>query len=96
VSNPPYVGENERPSLQPEVRDYDPALALFGGPEGWEFPARFIHESYDRLLEDGVLILEIGATQAPILKEKSASRPWKSLLVSQDYQALDRFLILHR
>jgi release factor glutamine methyltransferase len=78
------------------VRDYDPALALFGGPEGWEFPARFIHESYDRLLEDGVLILEIGATQAPILKEKSASRPWKSLLVSQDYQALDRFLILHR
>jgi release factor glutamine methyltransferase len=96
VSNPPYVGENERPSLQPEVRDFDPALALFGGPEGWEFPARFIQESHDRLLEEGVLILEIGATQASILKDKSASRPWKSIEVSQDYQALDRFLILHK
>jgi release factor glutamine methyltransferase len=96
VSNPPYVGENERPSLQPEVRDFDPPLALFGGPEGWEFPARLIHESYDRLLDEGVLILEIGATQASILKGKSASRPWKSFAVSQDYQALDRFLILHK
>lgn len=96
VSNPPYVGELEKPSLQPEVRDHDPALALFGGPEGWEFPARFIHESYEYLVEDGVLILEIGASQASILKEKSASRPWKSFQVSQDYQALDRFLILHK
>lgn len=96
VSNPPYVGEIERPSLQPEVRDFDPALALFGGPEGWELPARLIHEAYDRLLEEGMLILEIGASQASILKDKSASRPWKSFAVSQDYQALDRFLILHK
>jgi release factor glutamine methyltransferase len=96
VSNPPYVGERERPSLQPEVRDYDPALALFGGPEGWELPARLLHEAYDRLADAGVLIVEIGADQAPILKAKAASRPWESVISSRDYAGLERFLILHK
>jgi release factor glutamine methyltransferase len=96
VSNPPYVGEQERDSLQPEVRDHDPALALFGGPEGWEFPARLIQEAYDRIAESGSLILEIGAGQASILKAKSAARPWTSIASSQDYQGIERFLILHK
>jgi release factor glutamine methyltransferase len=96
VSNPPYVGERERESLQPEVREHDPALALFGGTEGWEFPARLIHEAYDRLADAGALILEIGAGQAPILKEKAMDRPWSSLSTSKDYQGLERFLILHK
>ena len=96
VSNPPYVGERERESLQPEVRDHDPALALFGGAEGWELPARLIHEAHDRLSEEGFLVLEIGAEQAPILKAKAASRPWKSLAFSPDYQGVERFFILHK
>lgn len=96
VSNPPYVGENERASLQPEVRDFDPAAALFGGNEGWELPARLIHDAFERLAERGTLILEIGAGQAPLLKEKSASRPWSSISTSPDYQGIDRFLILHK
>lgn len=96
VSNPPYVGENERSLLQPEVRDHDPASALFGGPEGWEFPARLIHEAYGRLQSPGVLILEIGPGQFSILKEKSASRPWKSCVSTVDYQGTERFLILHK
>ena len=96
VSNPPYVGERERASLQPEVRDHDPALALFGGPEGWELPARLIYEAYDRLADEGALIMEIGAGQAPVLKEKAASRPWKSVATSKDYEGIDRFLILHK
>lgn len=96
VSNPPYVGDRERPELQPEVRDHDPALALFGGPEGWEFPARLIQEAYGRLQTPGVLILEIGAGQYPVLKQKSASLPWKSCTAAVDYQGIERFLILHK
>jgi len=96
VSNPPYVGEREKPALQPEVRDFDPGLALFGGPEGWEFPARLIEESYDRLQPAGVLIVEIGAGQFPILKEKSVAKPWKFCASAVDYQGIDRFLILHK
>jgi release factor glutamine methyltransferase len=96
VSNPPYVGEKEMPALQPEVRDHDPRLALVGGPEGWELPARLIEETHPRVEEQGVLILEIGVGQFPILKEKSASRPWKSCVSAPDYQGVDRFLILHK
>lgn len=96
VSNPPYVGERERASLQPEVRDHDPALALFGGPEGWELPARLIREAHDRLDDGGVLILEIGAGQASILKAKIDSGAWESVAASKDYQGIDRFLILHK
>lgn len=96
VSNPPYVGEKERAQLQPEVRDFDPAAALFGGAEGWELPARLVHEAYDRLQTPGVLIVEIGAGQFPILKGKSASRPWKSCVSAVDYQGIERFLILHK
>jgi release factor glutamine methyltransferase len=96
VSNPPYVGEAEKQALQPEVRDFDPGTALFGGPEGWEFPALLIEKAYDRLHSTGVLILEIGAGQFPILKEKSTSRPWKTAVSGMDYQGIERFLILHK
>lgn len=96
VSNPPYVGEKERASLQPEVRDHDPALALFGGMEGWELPSRLLHEAYDRLADAGALVVEIGAGQAATLKANAASRPWKSISSSKDYQGIDRFLILHK
>ena len=96
VSNPPYVGENERAALQPEVRDFDPGLALFGGAEGWELPSKLIHAAFERLIEGGTLILEIGAGQAPLLKEKACSRSWKSIATSPDYQGIDRFLILHK
>ncbi|MEO7424554.1 MAG: peptide chain release factor N(5)-glutamine methyltransferase [Fibrobacteria bacterium] len=96
VSNPPYVGECERSGLQAEVRDYDPPQALFGGPAGWEFPFRLLREAFDRVHSPGVLIMEIGAGQFSILKEKSSAIPWKSCLSAPDYQGIDRFLILHK
>ena len=96
VSNPPYVGENELPALAPEVRDHDPRTALIGGKQGWEFPARLIEAAFSRVAEGGFLILEIGAGQYPILREKSASQPWKSCLSSKDYQGIDRFLLLQK
>lgn len=96
VSNPPYVGECELPSLQPEVRDYDPRMALIGGPEGWEFPARLMDAAFSRLEPEGALILEIGAGQFPLLKDKSRSRPWSSCVSAPDYQGVERFLIAHK
>ncbi len=42
VSNPPYVPQTDQPSLQREVRDYEPHVALFGGPSGLEIYERLI------------------------------------------------------
>ena len=62
VSNPPYV-ENDA-ALEPDVRDYEPASALFAGPEGLDDYRVIIPELGKLLIPGGVTVLEIGATQA--------------------------------
>lgn len=64
VSNPPYVEDGCEPDLQPEVREFDPAQALYAGPEGLDVLARVISGAADRLSPGGLLGLEIGAGQA--------------------------------
>jgi len=65
VSNPPYVPAEARDSLEPEVRDHEPALALFapaGDPDHWV--RRLIAEAQELLVTGGVLLVEIGHDQA--------------------------------
>lgn len=64
VSNPPYVAESERPALSPEVRDYEPSLALFAGPEGLDVYGRLIPDARRLLRPAGCLLLEAGAGNA--------------------------------
>jgi release factor glutamine methyltransferase len=63
ISNPPYIPSLQIPMLEPGVRDYEPRLALDGGPTGLEMVARLIEESISRLVPGGHLILEIGTDQ---------------------------------
>jgi release factor glutamine methyltransferase len=60
VSNPPYVPKTDHPSLQREVRDYEPHVALFGGPTGLEIYERLIVEATRVLRPHGWLLLELG------------------------------------
>jgi release factor glutamine methyltransferase len=76
VSNPPYVGEKEALSLQPEVRDFDPRSALIGGPEGWELPLELLFQAYGRIEPGGLLIMEIDPSQFPLLKERALNQGW--------------------
>lgn len=62
VANLPYVPENDRPTLSREV-GHDPALALFGGPDGMDVIRRFVPEAAKLLLPGGWLALEIGIHQ---------------------------------
>lgn len=63
VSNPPYVAEESRAELAPEVRDWEPALALFGGAGGFEVTARLLPEAARVLRGGGLLVMEMGAGQ---------------------------------
>jgi release factor glutamine methyltransferase len=63
VANPPYVAEDDRRSLPPEVVDYEPAIALFGGADGLEMIRRLLGRSAAALVKDGVLVFEFGAGQ---------------------------------
>jgi release factor glutamine methyltransferase len=60
VSNPPYVPRTDHPNLQREVRDYEPHVALFGGPTGLEIYERLIADTARVLRPHGWLLLELG------------------------------------
>jgi release factor glutamine methyltransferase len=60
VSNPPYVPKTDQPSLQREVRDYEPHVALFAGPSGLELYERLIADAARVLRPHGWLLLELG------------------------------------
>jgi len=62
--NPPYVAARDRATLQPEVRDYEPALALFGGDDGLAVYPRLISDAMRLLRADGWLMMELGEAAA--------------------------------
>ena len=69
VSNPPYVSAEEMQELQPEIRDYEPASALYGGKDGLDFYRRIIHDSPYYLAAGGYILMEMGYGQAGRIKE---------------------------
>jgi release factor glutamine methyltransferase len=67
VSNPPYVQAGDLSTLQPEVRNYEPEMALIAGPEGTEMAKRIIRLAPEYLKKNGTLIMEMGLGQAEAL-----------------------------
>jgi release factor glutamine methyltransferase len=63
VSNPPYIPSSECALLPPSVRNYEPRIALDGGPDGLTFIRRLLKESPAVLRPGGNLLIEIGSTQ---------------------------------
>lgn len=63
VSNPPYIAHSDIATLEPEVRDYDPALALDGGIDGLDFYRAIAAQAQGLLAPGGRLIVELGVGQ---------------------------------
>jgi len=69
VSNPPYVPARDRDSLQPEVRDHEPAAALFAGEDGLAVIRQLVHRAWSDLGQgDGWLVFEFGFGQADAVR----------------------------
>lgn len=64
ISNPPYIESSIIPTLQREVREYEPMLALDGGEDGLDFYRTIIEQAPKFLDKKGILVLEIGYNQA--------------------------------
>jgi release factor glutamine methyltransferase len=69
VSNPPYLSDVEMSDAPVDVKDHEPALALSGGAEGLEVPARIVREAEAWLSNAGWLVMETSPTQAGQLRE---------------------------
>jgi len=97
VSNPPYVPDGARAALQPEVRDYEPANALFAGPDGLAVIRRMIPAAEARLKTGGSLIFEIGDGQDAAVGELIAAAPGlKMVALRNDLQGIPRTIVAER
>lgn len=97
VSNPPYVAGRDAPALQPEVRDYEPAVALFGGDDGWRDIRQLLDEAASALAREGRLMMEVGYGQFERLDAVAASVRGLTLeRMHPDIQGIPRIAILRR
>ena len=94
VSNPPYVPDGDRATLQPEVRDYEPAEALFAGPDGLDVIRRMIPAAAARLKTGGSLIFEIGVGQGAAVGELISATPGLRMVgLRNDLQGIPRTVV---
>jgi release factor glutamine methyltransferase len=91
VSNPPYIALSDRDSLQREVRDWEPSLALYGGIFIYE---RMIPEAWRVLKRGGILALEIGAGQSEAVSELLIA--WRNLRFFPDLAGIPRVLVCEK
>ena len=96
VSNPPYIGRREAPSLPREVRDHEPAAALFGGEEGYELYADLIAQSAAHLKPAGILVLELGHNSLPAAQPLLDAKDWTNVGVTNDLSGIPRVLAAER
>lgn len=95
VSNPPYVGDDDS-ALEPIVRDWEPAQALFGGADGLDAIRHIVAEAPRWLRADGWLVIEIGSGQGPNVIELMQSAGFDDVAVAVDLGGHDRVAVGRR
>jgi release factor glutamine methyltransferase len=96
VSNPPYVPTADRDSLAVEVREYEPALALFAGRDGLDIYRRLIPAAYAALSNGGCLVLEIGYGQADAIRDLLGAAEFRQIEFAYDLQGIPRVVTAQR
>jgi release factor glutamine methyltransferase len=91
VSNPPYVPATDQPALQREVRDFEPPIALFGGPTGLDIYERLIVDARRVLRAGGWLLLELGYNSVEPARGM-LGHGWAEIAIGQDLAGLPRVL----
>lgn len=95
VSNPPYITSAVVETLAPEVKDFDPRLALDGGPDGLA-PYRVIAaEAADWLRPGGWGLVEIGYDQGAAVSALFLEAGFEDVVVHRDLNGLDRVVAAH-
>ena len=93
ASNPPYIPSADIPALAPDVRSFEPHLALDGGADGLDCYRRLIHESSEILKAGGWLIMEMGYGQKDALVWEVHNCGYEVQEIIADYAGIDRVLV---
>lgn len=96
LSNPPYIPTEVMENLQPEVRNFEPYIALHGHDDGYHFYRRIALEAGDYLEDRGHLILEIGHDQAVVVSGLLREAGFIEIEVRKDLSGHDRLIICRK
>jgi len=91
VSNPPYVALDEKPSMQREVRDFEPEIALYGGESGNEIYRRLIEGAERVLVPGGRIVFELGWRSLDPVRAMFGPR-WSEIDAAADLSGIPRAL----
>lgn len=93
IANLPYIPDGEKPNLQPEVANFDPALALFGGADGLDLVRKLLQQTVGRMNSGASILLEIGSEQGAMLEAEATNYPWLTFTgIHKDYCGNIRFV----
>ena len=90
VSNPPYIPSEQIRTLMPEVKSYEPVMALDGSGDGLAFYRRIVRDAPEHLNAGGMLFFEIGWDQAEAVSRLLKARGFDRIHVKKDLAGLDR------
>jgi release factor glutamine methyltransferase len=90
VSNPPYVALADAPSLQREVREHEPGVALFAGESGLDFYAPLIAQAENLLSVGGVIVVELGHDAADHVRALLSTAAWRDVAIADDLAGIAR------
>jgi len=96
ISNPPYVAANMLPSLQREVRNHEPRVALSPGEDGLTIIRRLLNEAPEFLQNNGHLIMEIGFDQGEAVQRLVDQNIWTIRDILPDLQCIPRIVVLQK
>jgi release factor glutamine methyltransferase len=97
VSNPPYIAFDEAAALPMDVRNWEPAVALFSGTDGMATTARLVREAAPTLAPNGLLALEVDARRASLVAELAATHgAYEEVRVLLDLTGRERFVVARR
>lgn len=92
VSNPPYIPIEDIGRLQPEVKDFEPLIALSDGAEGLSIIEKIIRQSPVFLKSGGSLVLEIGVNQAESIVAMFDLKLWENIYIVPDFHKIPRMV----
>ena len=96
TANPPYVAKGDMEGLMPEVKDFEPKMALDGGKDGVKIYKKLFTASQTLLKEGGILAMETaGAAQISLL-EKLWQGKFDLIKIIKDYANIPRHIILKK
>ena len=89
VSNPPYIKSHDIKTLPENVKNFEPLIALDGGADGLDIYKRLIPQGFNKLKPGGMIVLEIGPTQAKDIMQNSG---FTDVKIQKDYAGTNRIL----